>query len=455
MTALAGLVAIALLATGCGGRDGSGGRDDEPTTGPGAAATGSFGTLTNVCGPGTPKTAPALGVTAQQVDVGVFSDVGFTQNKEFLDAARVFAAWCNDAGGINGRRIFPRTHDTGLLQVRQRMVEACKTDFALVGGGAALDALGVKERLECTLPDFPAQLTQVQNHGSDLQVQQTGGPSYSRYAGYFHWLLNEAYPESASHVGLVVGDSPVTKVIGAQATEALQGSGGTVVHNNLYPPIGVSDWTPYAQAIKNKGVRGLVFYGDFKDLARLEQKLTDIGYTPDWIDANSNAYGDPFLELAGRALKVQNNVADLGGVYPVEKAADNPATKQILDLYERFAPGTPLTLPAMNAFSAWLLFAKSATSCGENLTRTCVYEAAAKEKAWTGGGLRAPVDLTNKDTPLTCFNVQKATPDGWTAADFKPNEGPFRCGAETYEYTKFYGKPLTLADVGKSMSDVG
>jgi ABC-type branched-subunit amino acid transport system substrate-binding protein len=452
MTVLAGLTAIALVAAGCGGREESGGRGSR-TEGAAAAGDGTFGDLKGVCAPGTRKSAPAPGVTAEQISLGVMSDVGFTQNSEFLDAARVFAAWCNDSGGINGRRIFPVTHDTALLQVRQRMVDACKTDFALVGGGAALDALGTRTRLECTLPDFPAQLTQVENHGSDLQLNQSGGPSYSRYAGYFAWLLKEAYPDSAAKVGLVVGDSPVTKVIGAQATEALEAAGGTVVHNALYPPIGVTDWTPYAQAIKSKGVRGLVFYGDFKDLARLEQVLTDMDYQPDWIDANSNSYGDPFLALASRSLGTQNNLADLGGVWPVEQAAENPATQQIVDLYEQYAPDAELTLPAINAFSSWLLFAWSATSCGENLTRTCLYEAASKEKAWTGGGLRAPVDVTG-DAPLTCFNVAKATPEGWSPADFQPNEGPYRCGVEPYKYTKSYGKPLTLADVGKSLDDV-
>jgi ABC-type branched-subunit amino acid transport system substrate-binding protein len=242
-------------------------------------------------------------------------------------------------------------------------------------------------------------------------------------------------------------------VIGAQATEALEAFGGTVVLNELYPPIGVTDWTPYAQAIKSKGVRGLIFYGDFKDLARIEQVLTDIDYKPDWIDANSNSYGDPFLQLAGRSLGAQNNLADLGGLWPVEKADENPATRQILDLYEQYAPDAKLTLPAINAFSAWLLFAKSATSCGENLTRTCLYEAASKEKAWTGGGLRAPVDVTG-DAPLTCFNVEKATPTGWVAAEFVPNQARYRCGFQPYKYTKNYGRPLTLADVGKSMEDV-
>ncbi len=69
----------------------------------------------------------------------------------------------------------------------------------------------------------------------------------------------------------------------------------------------MSDWTPYAQAIKTKGVKGLVFNGDFTQLAKLEQSLTSIDYKLDWIDANNNAYGQPFLQLAGASLRFQNN----------------------------------------------------------------------------------------------------------------------------------------------------
>src|SRR5205823_4691422 len=162
--------------------------------------------------------------------------------------------------------------------------------------------------------------------------------------------------------------------------------------------------------------------------SKLEQVLTNIGYKLDWIDANNNAYNPQFLQLAGPALASQNNFADLSGVYPLEKASDNPATKQLVDLFAKYAPGAKVTLPAVRAFGSWLMFAKAAASCGDALTRTCVYNAARKETNWTAGGLIAPVDLSQLDAPLTCFNVEKATPNGWQPADFQPNNGAFRCG---------------------------
>jgi ABC-type branched-subunit amino acid transport system substrate-binding protein len=297
-------------------------------------------------------------------------------------------------------------------------------------------------------------VVQPGNLGSDLQISQIGGWDYQAYAGYFKWLLTEAYPSSAGAVGIIAGDVPVSKTIASEIKESLTGLGGTVVYNDVYPAIGVTDWTPYAQAIKNKGVKGLAALADFSSLSKLEQALTNIGYKLDWIDTNNNAYGPTFIQLGGKSLTYQNNLADLSGVYPLEKASANPATQQVLTLYGKYAPQAQVTLPTLRAFAAWLLFAKAAASCGDALTRSCVYAAARKESAWTGGGLQAALDLSNPDAPLTCFNVEKATPSGWQPADFKPDKGAYRCDAPAIKLAGNYGKPVTLADVGKSMSDV-
>jgi ABC-type branched-subunit amino acid transport system substrate-binding protein len=455
-TVLAALVATALLAAGCSGRDrtdSQGGADSGARGGtPAAAGPADFGDLKSICQPGSAGGAPAQGVSASEIQVGVFTDVGFTKNPEFVDAAKVFTSWCNAAGGINGRKLVANIHDSKLFEVRQRMLEACHTDFALVGGGAALDGLGTKDRLSCLLPSFPGQVTQ--SVSSDLQISQTGGASWDRYAGYFNWLLKQAYPDSAPALAIIGGDSPVARLVGGQAQEGLAAAGGTVTYTAYYPPTGVSDWTPYAQALKSKGIKGMIFEGDFLSLSKLEQALSTSGYKLDWIDANANAYNPAFIQLARPVLTQQNNFADIGGVTPLEAAGTNPATQQVIDLFAKYAPKEPVTLPALGAFAAWTLFAKSAAGCGDDLTRRCLFDAAGTQTAWTGGGLHAPLDLSDQDAPVTCFNVEKATTTGWQPADFKPDQGAYRCDAPHYRLKGNYGKPLTLADVGKSMSDV-
>ncbi|MFI7361322.1 ABC transporter substrate-binding protein [Streptomyces sp. NPDC050149] len=454
---IGGITAVAvLLAAGCSTRsddDTDSARSNAPAAKETKAPSSDFGTLKNVCGPGTAGSSSVQGVTDKKIQVGVLSDVGFTKKSEFGDAAEVFTSWCNDAGGINGRKIEPVTRDTRLMEVRQRTLEACKQDFALVGGGAALDSLGVQDRLKCLLPNFPAQSSQIGAIGSDIQAlasQPSAG--YFQYPGYYTWLMKKKYPASAQKVGVIAGDSPVTKVMTAQFKEAVAGLGGKVSYSDLYPAAGVSDWTPYAQTIKKEGVKGLVFLGDFASLAKLEQALTNIDYAPDWIDANSNAYGPAFQQLAGPALAKQHNYAELFATVPLESAAENPATQQVIDLFKQYAPDKHVTYPVLRAFSAWLLFATSARDCS-TLTRACVYEKALKNTEWTAGGLQAPFDLSSKE-PSKCYVIVEATAKGWQSADFDPDKGAARCDGPVYKYKGDYGKPATLASVGKSLSDL-
>jgi hypothetical protein len=454
----AALAALTLLAAGCGrGGSGSSSGDQGTASASQAAQTsgGSFGSLKNVCHGGSASGATDQGVTASQIKVGVLSDVGFTKDPQLITAANVFTSWCNAAGGISGRKLVADTHDTQLLQVVPAVTSACGSDFVLAGGSAALDGLATKTRLQCLLPDFDAQTVMPQNQNSGLQVYPiTQGHSYGPFAGYYQWLIKQKYPDSADHVGILAGQSTITQVDDEVAAETFKAVGGSVALNQYYPITGASDWTPYAESLKTKGIKGLVFYGTPQQLAALELTLTNMNYKLDWIDANSNAYGAPFVQAAGKSLSFQHNYADIWAVYPLEQAESNPATQQVIDLYGKYAPGQAPTLQALQAFSAWLIFAASAETCGSNLTRSCVYNAAVKQTAWTGGGLTAPVNLAQPDSPPTCFDIEQATPNGWQTASFGANNGPYRCGAPVVKLTGNFPQPVTLASVGKSLSDL-
>jgi hypothetical protein len=348
------------------------------------------------------------------------------------------------------------TLDTGLFNVQPKMTQACAQDLALVGGGAAFDGAGVNERLQCLLPAFPGEVVSAQNAGSSIQVTPgwNSGANWP-YAPYYSWLIKEAHPDSAGHVGIISGDVAMTQQIEVEDAQGMKGIGGTVTYNDLYPPTGASDWTPYAEAIKTHGVKGLIFNGQWQQLAKLELALTNIGYKLDWIDANSDAYTPQFIQLAGSSLTTQNNYADIAGLYPVEKASSNPATQQLVSLFSQYASGSPVTLPAVQSFAEWLLFATSAETCGSNLTRKCIYDAATSQASWTAGGLIAPSSLAANASPTNCFNVEKATTSGWQPADINPNNGTYRCGGPFVKLTgAAYIPGTTLADVGKSLADL-
>ena len=238
------------------------------------------------------------------------------------------------------------------------------------------------------------------------------------------------------------------------AAETLKAEGAANIYNDVFPVTGASDWTPYAEFIKSHAIKGITFYGTPQELAALEAVLTNMNYKLDWIDANTNAYGPAFIQLAGKSLSSQNNYADLPAVYPLEKASANPASQQVINMYAKYAPGQAINLQALQAFSAWLIFAVSAETCGSNLTRACVYEAALKQTAWTGGGLTAPVNLAQPDSPPNCYDIEQATTTGWEPASFGANDGPYRCGAPVFKYQGNLPQPVSLADVGKTLGDL-
>ncbi|MBO0866653.1 MAG: ABC transporter substrate-binding protein, partial [Mycobacterium sp.] len=392
--------------------------------------------------------------TAGSITVGVLTDGQYTKDPTLDNAAKVFTSWCNAAGGIDGRKLVADIHQTNLMAVVSAVTSACASDFVLAGGSAALDGLAVGTRLKCLLPDFDAQPVMPQNAGSGLQFgPYTYNFRYASYAGYYKWLMTK-YPDSAQHVGILSGASVITTEIGQAIADTVKADGGTVAYNGTFPITGVTNWTPYAEAIKAKGIKGLSFYDTPQTLAALEQALDNIGYHLDWIDANTNAYGTGFVQIAGKALAEQNNYAELPGIYPVEEASSSPAMQQLVNLYKQYAPGQPIDLQAEQAWSMWLLFAVSAESCGSDLTRSCVYAAAAKQTAWTGGGITAPVDESNRQGAPNCFDIEQATSSGWKPASFGANTGPYLCGENVIKLPAGFPLGVQLSAVGKTLSDL-
>ena len=450
------LLLLALVAAGCRGSSDTetGTATEGNQSSDEGTASGDFGSLSDVCQSGDASGATAQGVTDDTIQLGTLTDFGFTKNREFIDAAEVFTQWCNAAGGINGRKLEFQVRDAQLFQYRQQVLQSCREDFLLVGGGAAFDNTGVKDRLKCLLPEFPAQVVSYENTASDLQVNALGeNPQISPYEGYYKWLVKEKYPQTADAIGIIAGDIGITRLFSQRETEALKSLGAKIVYSDVYPASGASDWTPYAQALKDAKVKGLIWFGDFTQLSKLEQSLTDIGFTPEWIDANSNSYNQQFLKLTSGLVGKQTNFAPLQ-IFPLEQAADNEATQQLLDVYKEYAPDVTLTGPAVQAFSAWLLFAQSAAGCGDDLTRSCVYDAAMKVTEWDGGGLHATTNPSDSTDRTVCFHAVTATAAGWESADFGANDGAYRCEEHQHTLTGDYPKATTLEDVGLSIDDL-
>ncbi len=451
---LAALSVVALATAACG-RNTSEPRSATSSTTRGAAGAGDFGTLEGVCGPGDPKGSTDRAVTPSSVTVGTFSDPGSSirpgLNQELFDTAEVFAAWCNDHGGINGRRIVVDEHDSALFNVRPEMAKACEDDFFLVGGGAAFDQEGVKPRLECLLPAISGFAVSSEARGADLQVQPIPNGIRSQVLGPYDWLAEE-FPAGASHAGILGAAIPGGQVTLAMRRELARAAGWKLVYDGTVPATGPPTWAPYVEGLRSKGVKGLVWVGEPENLAALESALRDANYHLDFVITDSNHYDQKLIDLGGAAV---DNVYVVGALVPFEMADENPATREYLDLFEKYKPeGKARAYLGLQGMSAWLLFATSATKCGDDLTRRCVYDNARRVTGWTGGGLHAPQN-PSEGLASKCFMLYRAGADGFTFPDVDPDDGPFNCDADNILMLKGdYGKPTTLADVGRSIDDL-
>jgi ABC-type branched-subunit amino acid transport system substrate-binding protein len=458
---LAVVVALALGASACGRSDdatSSGGTSSSAarTSSSGAAKSATFGDLTDVCQGGDPSGSPAQGVTPTEIAISTFSDPGFAGrpglNQELFDAAEVFSNWCNDRGGINGRRIVVHERDAALTNVMPQMTSACREDFMLVGGGAVYDQDGVETRLECLMPDVAGFVLSPEARGGDLTVQPLPNPVDSVGNGLYKYLERK-FPAGAKSFGVLTPDLPSTRQAGNQNKEVVDALGWKKAYDDVYPSLGPTSWTPYAQSLKSAGVKGLIWVGEPEFLAKLIQAMNDINYSPEFISINANNYDRDLIDNAGAAL--QDNVYMTTPFVPFEEAKPGSATKQYLDAFAEYLPeGKARAAYGAQAFSAWLLFAQAAKACGDALTRRCVYDNGMKVTDWTGGGLHASQNVS-ANTVTECYTVVKATARGFVRVkDLKETDGIFHCAPEdVHEMPSRSGEGVTLQDVGKSMAD--
>jgi ABC-type branched-subunit amino acid transport system substrate-binding protein len=456
---LALCVVLALVASACSRSDARSAGSTSSTASKSSSADDSksstFGDLPDVCQGGKPTGSPAQGVTPTEIDISTFSDPGFVGrpglNQELFDAAEVFSKWCNDRGGINGRKIVVHQRDAALTNVKVQMTKACSEDFMLVGGGAVFDQDGVKTRLECLMADIAGYVVSPDARGADLTVQPLPNPVASVGNGLYKYL-GKKFPAGAKAYGVIAPDIPSTRAAAAQNKEVVDALGWKKVYDDVYPALGPTSWTPYAESLKSAGVKGLIWVGEPELLAKLIQAMNDIDYSPDFISMNNNNYAQAFIDNAGTALR---DVYTSTPLVPFEGAKRGSATKQYLDAFAEYLPdGKARAAYGAQAFSAWLLFAQSVKACGNELTRKCVYDNAKKVTDWTGGGLHAAQNV-RANSVGTCITVLQATTRGFVRVkDLNEPDGIFQCApGDVHKLKSRSGEGVTLHDVGKSMAD--
>jgi hypothetical protein len=432
-------------ATSSSSSTGSGSGASTGTTDPTALAQGGFGDLVKVCSPGdgTALTATDKGVTATEIHLATVTDKGFTGraglNKEMYDAAVAFSKFCNEHGGILGRKLVIDDRDAKITDYNAVVLQSCEEDFAMVGGGAVLDDGDNNARVDCGLPNIAGYVVSPKARVAPLQVQPFPNPVYKFAAGALA-AANTISPGSLNASSVLTGALPSTIVVRDATVEAIGILGGKVLDKPEYNILGESNWEPFVLGLKNDGVKFMHMVGEPENLALMEKAMKTDGFYPDVIIETANHYDKKLIDVGGDAIK--NTWVSLSYI-PFEMASENKATQDYLDLLEQYNPDGKVASLGAQATSAFLLFAKAATDCGANLTRTCLMEKAKAVTTWTGGGLHAETNPGgNVGSP--CFLLIKASASGFTYDESatKPNKGRYNCDTNNLlDLKNDYGVP--------------
>ena len=414
--ALAALSVLALAACGSSGSSSSSnstGSSTNPSvtasaasTQGGGTASGSFGTLGQVCGPGSATGATASGVTNSSVEVSVIADINVPGAPGLLqpmwDSATAFTDWCNAAGGIDGRKIILDKRDSAETDYLPQVESSCSADLAMVGTMGVLDNTGVAAWEKCGIPNFTASTVSEQAANASLMYPTNPLPANQENIGGFPVIFQQ-YPGVQEHIGTLYSEGAAGAREQHTYNEAIAADGGKVVYTAEYNATGQVNWAPYVEAMKNAGVQMLFLNDTIATSVGLDQAMSTAGWYPQVQISPPQDYDTSFLSTGASVAK---NYYVYMPSEPLEAASAVPAVAQYESIVQKYVPSAHLGFFGVMAFSSWLLFTEAAKACGSNLTRTCVEQQVAKQTNWTGGGLQGSINpASNKASQ--CFIVMK------------------------------------------------
>ncbi len=434
----AACAALALVVAACGNS-----RSSTPATTPTSAGGGAvpttagsssnFGDAPLPCGPakaGAANTASDTGVTASTITIATGDDRGFSQtpglNKEMTEAVQDMAALCNQAGGINGRKIVVNFYDAAILQVQQAMAKACSgANFMLVGEGWALDSNQEETRLGCKLPAVPGYAVSATFANGPLMYQAVPVPA------------NQAAIESAVELAKLVPSAITASATLAGNFSATQETADKVVASYPtfgfkflprskveYPITGQADWSTTVKQLQAIGAKFVYWSGECVNLRAAMRAARVIGYKPVW-QTETNHYE--------AKCAASNSDGAMDGLYirmvftPFEDRTVDKAVNDYLTLIAQH--GQRPTQLGMQATSSFLLWATAAQACGADLTRTCVLTNLANVHSWTGHGLHVTTDPGRNVAPTCGLLLQL---EGTKYVRVSPKDpGKFECDSRS------------------------
>ena len=392
------------------------------------AQPGSFGDIGQICGPAksTPTKSSVRGVTDNEIHIGVLNDAGNTLapglGAAYPKVAKAFAKWCNAAGGINGRKIVIEDRDAKLFNAASEVEDACRSDFMLVGGGAALDQPTIAPREKCKLGSIPALNVSYEDQISKLQAVVGRTSTTSSNWGLFR-LLKPTYGDAFSKIGILALDTPDVRTAYDNFSKALESQGLKVTSSQAIAQ-NLDNVRTYIQPLVGKADTLVLAF----TAVAIFQAMNDVGYSPKVIVDQGGVFSNNAAVDALAKAPLKAPIYSASTTYPLDQSADNATAAKIVELEK--ANFGKVDQANVVPWITWLLFAKSASQCPE-LTVECVIGKATADKAYTAGGLLGPIDMSDPTKVAQCIAVNRVDAKGVTY-DKKvtdPDKGVFNCDA--------------------------
>ena len=407
-------------------------RADEPVEEPVEVETPMFGDAQWPCGPGESTGSTAQGVTDDAIRIGVGDDRGFPQspglNKELTDALLVAIDVCNELGGIDGRRVEAIIYDAAIFDAGQVILEACDQAFMLVGHLWVLDGSVESERVACDLAAIPASTISADFSHGPFVAQPLPNPADQENFGVGWIMENVVAAEMGLDVSISAGIYPNFASSQEQWEKTSQSWGQNTGFEFptalVFNATGEDDWTPFVLELKNRGTEVAYFLGTcLPDYQGIRQAAAINEVDLAWV-------GEPVFY--DRVCADANADGGLDSTYlrmffvPFEEAEHNKATADFLEMVR--AGGVKPSILGAQAVSAFLLWARAATTCGSELTQECVLDQVATIGEWTGHGLHVAADPTSKEKP-PCVAVVELKGAGYRRV-FPTEPATFACAAD-------------------------
>jgi len=400
------------------------------------SSSGVWPGVGQICSSGPGGSSSAHGVSNKAIHIAVFTDANNTVQPgldiEFPQFANAFAKWCNAAGGIDGRQIVVDTEDGALFNAAQVMTQACQQDFMSVGGGLVLDTAAVPIRVACGMGQITPFTVSDQSVDAALQVNP-GNVNNSKVEAGWYGALAKQYPKAVKEFGMG-GENQASILEQEHKNQQAAVAQGYKVVDFQEPPLSTTDWTPYIDEAQSKGVQGLEPSAS-SNVGPYFQAMQTAGYNPAFVYMYSNLYGKATAQATASMHLPPTYLALVD--WPFELASQSPGLTELNTVMHKYAPGTTIDQNDELAATSWVLFAKSATACGAELTVSCVLNHAAAQKNWSAGDIQSPVaQLAMSDqnpTPSDCFTMVQLQGGKftWDKSLTKPNNQIWHCDPKT------------------------